>query len=763
MSQEVVIQETENKPVSYDDLKRELLIKIRNEKPRDIVSYFDNNKQALESIRNFIGNYSAKLTDNIIINNINDDAKNLLSDIADREELCYLGLYKLNEIERNVHKFCSNSKFWDWADTLTKIELYSLQNEQLDSIISKCIDELDSKNLDKYFDLIIQITEKNGSSNSLKVFSKLMLKLKDEIKKLDGEEKPKLNFLKKEADWKKEQEAKKNIIVAKASKIFESLNKIVEYHLRQQSYLFYLEMNPEEIEEICRLSKDITSKDILIKWLNPLMNHLIAYYVSFGKSVISKTDISSLWDNWKLGKIFEIVYENSSDADLQGKILDSFSVNNTYLPYLPINIIQSTFNQKQDDKVDRIKVDHIIYYLKNRYEITNENEKKIISTLNDKIIFDESRNIELREEAFNWYYEQCLEKEVWCQKIITCILKQNLSEEIQRTPAYTNILKKCFSSIPDKNLIQPIITQYITIGKNKTLIKLFHDEVILSSDSSENLEDLITMLIELNNDDKITDICDNLNKLYVKKSGISINGKKGLIYICQKYKESSYKEEIKECLKSYIINGNHAKSLRLEILREVINNFDADSEESFIDSILTSDIEFDELIKLMISDSKMNVLFKLISKNEDTLISKHYDSNTYEDVLNFLVLYYKTNKIKECSDLICDILLKTPLFSVRERYINDVLSKLDKVASSFIKNSIGVLFSNENTSELNLYLLDIYFQSQIESAPITSLKSYIDYLWENRGDNKFIESIINSICGSNNIEIIKYLVLKGWK
>lgn len=759
MSYEVVIQETENKPVSYDDLKREQLIKIKNEKQRDIVSYLDNNKQALKSIRNFIGNYSGKLTDDFIKEHIdNDDAKHLLSDIAGSKEKCYLGLYKLNEIERDVRKCCSNSKFWDWADTLTKMEPYSLQNEQLDEIISKCIDELDTKDLDKNFERIIEITEKNGSSNSLKVFSKLILKLKNEIEKLDAAAKPKFNFLKKEADWKKEQEEKKNIIVAKASKIFESLNKIVEHHRQQQSYLFYLEMNPEEIEEICRLSKAINAKDIHINWQENLMRNLIAYYVSFGKSFISVADISSLCDNWKLGKIFEIVYENSSDADLQGKILDSFSVDNSYLPYLPINIIQTTFNQDQEDKVERI-----IYYLKNRYEITNENEKKIISTLNDKIIFDESRNIELREEAFNWYYEQCLEKEVWCQKVITCILEQNLSEKVQLTPAYTNILKKCFSSIPDKNLIQPIITQYITIGKNKTLIKLFHDEVILSSDSSENLEDLITQLIELNNDDKITDICDNLNKLYVKKSGISINGKKGLIYICQKYKESSYKEEIKECLKSYIINGHHAKSLRLEILREVINNFDAESEESFIDSILTSDIEFDELIKLMISDSKMNVLFKLISKNEDTLISKHYDSNTYEDVLNFLVLYYKTNEIKECSDLICDILLKTSLFSVRERYINDVLSKLDKVASSFIKNSIGVLFSNENTSELNLYLLDIYFRSQIESAPITSLKSYIDYLWENRGDNKFIESIINSICGSNNIEIIKYLVLKGWK
>jgi len=759
MSQEVVIQDKDNNLVSYDQLKREQLIKIKNEKQKDIVSYLENNKAALKSIRNFIGNYSGELTDDFIKEHIdNDDAKHLLSDIAGSKEKCYLGLYKLNEIERDVRKCCSNSNFWDWADTLTKIEPYSLQNEQLDAIISKCIDELDNKDLDKNFDRIIQITEKNGSSYSLKVFSKLILKLKDEIEKLDGEEKPKFNFLKKEEDWKKEQEAKKNIIVAKASKIFESLNKIVEHHLQQQSYLFYLEMNPEEIEEICRLSKAINAKDIHINWQENLMRNLIAYYVSFGKSFISVADISSLCDNWKLGKIFEIVYENSSDADLQGKILDSFSVDNSYLPYLPINIIQTTFNQDQEDKVERI-----IYYLKNRYEITNENEKKIISTLNDKIIFDESRNIELREEAFNWYYEQCLEKEVWCQKVITCILEQNLSEKVQLTPAYTNILKKCFSSIPDKNLIQPIITQYITIGKNKTLIKLFHDEVILSSDSSENLEDLITQLIELNNDDKITDICDNLNKLYVKKSGISINGKKGLIYICQKYKESSYKEEIKECLKSYIINGNHAKSLRLEILREVINNFDAESEESFIDSILTSDIEFDELIKLMISDSKMNVLFKLISKNEDTLISKHYDSNTYEDVLNFLVLYYKTNEIKECSDLICDILLKTSLLSVRERYINDVLSKLDKVASSFIKNSIGVLFSNENTSELNLYLLDIYFRSQIESAPITSLKSYIDYLWENRGDNKFIESIINSICGSNNIEIIKYLVLKGWK
>lgn len=114
--------------------------------------------------------------------------------------------------------------------------------------------------------------------------------------------------------------------------------------------------------------------------------------------------------------------------------------------------------------------------------------------------------------------------------------------------------------------------------------------------------------------------------------------------------------------------------------------------------------------------------------------------------------------------MICDILLKTSLFSIREKCIKEVLLKLNKTTSSFIKNSIGVLFSKENTSELNLYLLDIYFQSQTESAPIMpTLKAYIDYMWENRGDNKSIDSIINSICNSNNIEIIKYLVIKGWE
>lgn len=284
-----IVQNAE-KQLSYEELKEVKVKEFEATEKKEIVSYINENIKAVKSVRKFLAaDYSEELTDEYIINNLQDDAKHLIEDISDSKEKCYLGLYKLNEIVHNP-KICKSEAFWNWADTVTGVKPYSLQNTQLDLIILKGLDEIKDKDESKYFDQIIRITKQNASSKSLEVYVKLIHKLVKDYK--ENAEKEKKRFA-NEAKFQRTKDAVSQEIIRKINSVFEALNDIIVKHQQSHSYRFYLEMNPEYIEQICKNCKTIEDEDGQIKWRESLLRNLITYYVSFAREYSSIADIEN--------------------------------------------------------------------------------------------------------------------------------------------------------------------------------------------------------------------------------------------------------------------------------------------------------------------------------------------------------------------------------------------------------------------------------------------------------------------------------------
>ena len=122
-----------------------------------------NTKAEQQKIREFIDDFiNDKLSEY--------NAKTLIKEISKSRENCYLGLYKLNEIERNL-KICKLDEFWDWADTVTSVNPFVLQNKQLDLIISNSLDEVSEKISDTNFELLLKIIENNVLFSSIFVIT----------------------------------------------------------------------------------------------------------------------------------------------------------------------------------------------------------------------------------------------------------------------------------------------------------------------------------------------------------------------------------------------------------------------------------------------------------------------------------------------------------------------------------------------------------------------------------------------------------------
>lgn len=637
--------------ISFEQLRNQVLLESEKKHKEGIISYLKENKKSLLSVHKFLGDYSGELTDELIMEKLTDDAKHLLQDIADSKEKCYLGLYKIKEIKNN--NLYNTKYFWNWAETVTTITPYTLQNRELDLILIKSIKEL--KDIDDQFNDIILITQNNASSNSLKVYNQLLIKLKSKFDEIDNYKK---NIFEDDAKFSNRKEECRNNIIQQVSQIFESINHIVEHHSRNHSYEFYFDMNPEEIEQICKISKEFKTDNTRVLWLEPLLNNLISYYVTVAKEFSLTADIGSLCDNWKLTRIFSIVYDYSNNNELKEKILDSFSVNNAFLPYLPLDIIESTFNQKDD-----IKQGNIIYYLEQRYDLSNEREKKVISSINDKIILDMTKNIELREKAFNWIFDKIESKDSWCQKILTELLEKSVNCDFEIKPSFTKIIKKCFTAIQDKDSINNSITKYLVEGKNKTIISFFNDEII-SSDNNNNatnqLQDVILKLIKTNEDEKTIELCKYITKLSELGCIDSVAGRQGIEFICKNYGLSEYKNEINEVIRK---------------------------------------------------------------------------------------IYLRTN----------DDEAKTKLLTEIFKYIKDL-------KNTFLFSNMIYLFKEENSENLNFLLLKEFFECKLPNISIQELEKYINYIWDRKNYNQtIVDSILESICKSENRDMIKYVVLKGWR
>ena len=702
-----IVQNTE-KQLSYETLKDLKVKEFEATEKKEIVDYINQNIKAVKSVRKFLAaDYSGELTDEYIIDNLQDDAKHLIDDIADSKEKCYLGLYKLNDIEHDL-KLCKNEFFWNWADTVTGVKPYSLQNTQLDLIILKGLDEIKDKDESKYFDQIIRITKQNASSKSLEVFVKLIHKLvldyKENAAKIN---KGMIGPIGKKSDVKFQRlkDAASQEIIRKINSVIEALNDIIVKHQQSHSYRFYLEMNPEYIEQICKDCKTIEDEDEQIKWRESLLRNLITYYVSFAREYSSIADIENLCANWKLDKIFSIVYEYSNDADLQEKILDSFSTENAYLPYLPMKIIESTFNQEDEEKQRKI-----IYYLENRYKISNEKERKTIINLNNEIILNSKKSIKIREEAFNWIYKELKNKDDWSQRILADLLKQCkdklIDSSIQTTLSFTQIIKKCYESIKNKDTVKSCVADYVVSGINKELTKFF-----TSGDTpiaADNLNEIITEMIANAADEKTPDICNYLYDAIQKSVLRTSVWQKALSYLSKIYKTSSFKDEISVCLK---------KCIRDE----------------------------------KVSDEKRKEIF--------------------EKFIPQLADIYAENPLQENGKIICDFIAEIKDETSRKSIFSSLFSKFAATASvkkQFLSEFIQTLFTSAGTTDAEkIKLLSEYFDSGIDNnisdVQLGELKKYINYIWSLK--DKFISetnSILDIISKSSNANLIRYTISKGW-
>ena len=235
---------------------------IKKESQKWRTSILSSHQHALQTVLN---HFETTLTEDIIQERLkNRELKDLLKDISNSKETCILGLYKLDDIEAAKNWFYNpyaDQKLWNWLATVTTMEPYRLQEKKIDDLMVKYI--AGPKNdIKKKFDQIIQITENNGSSNSLKVYTRLMGKVAADLEKEMEKKKP-------------DNEQIKNY-VGLAEKIFKSLNAIIDYHLENKSFSFYLEMNPEEIRSIFEHEKKISSKaNEPTNWKEPFLRKLI--------------------------------------------------------------------------------------------------------------------------------------------------------------------------------------------------------------------------------------------------------------------------------------------------------------------------------------------------------------------------------------------------------------------------------------------------------------------------------------------------------
>lgn len=523
---------------------------IKKERQQWRTSILNSHQHALQKVLN---HFETTLTEDIIQEMLKPrELKGLLKDISNSKETCILGLYKLDAVEAAktlLYNPYADQNLWNWLATVTTMEPYRLQEKKIDDLMVKYIAD-PTNDIKKKFDQIIQITENNGSSNSLKVYTRLMGKVAEDLEKEMEKKKPNNEQIKN--------------YVGLAEKIFESLNAIIDYHLKNKSFSFYLEMNPEEIRSIFEHEKKISSKaNKPINWKEPFLRKLIAYYVAFAGHFLCKYTIASICDHWKLQEIFKLAYEGSEDITLQTRILESFSTENEYLPYLPINIIEGVLEQN-----DGHKLDMIIRYLQSRYPMTDAYEQDLIKKMNDQIILDSSKDIGLRETAFTWYLKTTDENETgkrkdWCRTILETMLRET-PNDIQEKTSFKDIVEQCYKCIPCENRPNSLIESYIKDGKNKEIRNLFYKDL---QSNPESLAKLLSSSIDENKSDKINDLIKYLIDYMVIYARCDSTVRNGIVHVVQYYQSglivSSMKGQFNERSAGFIKNQS-------DVLKEIL-------------------------------------------------------------------------------------------------------------------------------------------------------------------------------------------------
>lgn len=439
------------------------------------IEYVQLEKKSIESIIDGgITNNMPKLREKFCANNqdLNKDnireilskeePEKLINKVYNEDELLFVPLVRMDIFDN--FKKCGD-KFWDWAIKLTNKYEHKLHSPELDKAVLKGI-KADKK---FNFDDVVEITEKNASVKSFNVFLELMKKLEEEQSK-----KPLLPFAKNDEKQNPEE------INKKSSQIFEAIGKIINHYLDSQSPELYKNTNPELLERICEKYEQIAKEfpeNIKVCGREPMLWSLIGYYVTIYKN-------SDIDDGKQIEflKVVNLAFNNTTDKNVRKGILKKYSNN---ICYIPFDIIQKTFESNEEDDIRSI-----VKYLEDRYKIEKDEDLK---KYNDSIIKNKDLPIELRKQAFLWFFEEIPENEKsdWCKDHLDELINQELPEDIQNKRCYETIFENCYKYAKDSGN-KKTIHSYIFRGKNDKLKKIIEGDIT----SNEEIVEFISKITD---------------------------------------------------------------------------------------------------------------------------------------------------------------------------------------------------------------------------------------------------------------------------
>ena len=318
----------------------------------------------------------------------------------------------LEKIYQKPEKFAlGKSRFFEAARLGSMEEKYLLRKERVDDIIMKCC--MDGKNpstniSDELFARMLDVVEFNSSPKSLESCTVL---LKTRVARTKSALTPKGfgPFKKKISDTEKENAL--SAFEKSASKVFESLGRIVSSCTENVWTDFYDRVSPLAIEELFVLidearknfgrgpdekkSLNISYEEFLLQFIN--------YYVSVTriKKLGEEGDFVPI-SNWKLNEAFRILGEYSSNPGIQYQMIEKYAKEkNNMMIYFPFEIISDILCKSDSGWDINKKCLDVVF------EVAHErsDERPKVEKLVTQVVADPSRDERVRTEAFTRYFD----------------------------------------------------------------------------------------------------------------------------------------------------------------------------------------------------------------------------------------------------------------------------------------------------------------------------------------------------------------------
>ena len=635
----------------------------------------------------------------------------------------------LETVFQKTEKFASGkTKFFETARIAAQEEKYLLQKERVDDIIIKCC--LDGKNprtdiAPEIFSQMTDLFEFNASSKSLESATALLESLSAKIKK---ELSPKGlgPFKKKISDDEKEKIL--SAFEKNASRIFDSLSRIISSCIENGRSDFYDMVSPLAIEKLFvlieeirksfgrnengNLSLHISYEEFLLQFIN--------YYVAVAQKTKSVAEQSFVpISNWKLNEGFRILGEYSSNPGIQYQLIEKYAKekNNTMI-YFPFEIISGILCKSDGGWDINIKCLDVLFEV----AVENEKEKPKIEKLITQVVCDSTRNPRVRSEAFVRYFNLINEN----FNSLVSWLRDSIVPEVFRgdySPVALSVAKKILSLET---------TQGSDDGLDATRQKCV--DYLKNNYESDALEILNTIK---------TFLCSHGCKNHVLKERI---------------------------YEQFFSTFGDSSTKKIQFNREILEELKTDeSAKPFLYHVCSSTLdlagEFSDSQKMVLRDTVDYLL--LLSGNNDMATAELFVKFIYNGKENVVakdslkkICTFKNDVSKSICFLLIEKICKKNE-AIKTQYHCDILKIiLDDLLHNGDKNNLEI-------DKMLLTFLGIDFSDDEFSLSEFGKKS-VNYLWEkNEAKSPLWKEIkfdyIQTISKCRNVEILQYAFEKACK